>query len=114
MNDFSELTKIPLSEIGLMKHAISHLGWKKIFQKLGDALGLDLEVIERETSIGAFNRTSLESKLRTCATAAHVRVSAFNCTSSVGGNSDSRHLVAIRRSLGQQRILNRKSKYSEN
>ena len=36
----------------------------------------------------------------------------FNRTSSVGGNSDSRHLVAIRRSLGQQRILNRKSKYS--
>ena len=37
----------------------------------------------------------------------------FNRTSSVEGNSDSRHLVAIRRSLGQQRILNRKSEYNE-
>ena len=36
------------------------------------------------------NRTSLELKLRTCAIAARVRVSAFNRISSVGGNSDSR------------------------
>ena len=51
------------------------------------------------------NRTSLELKPRTCAIAAHVRVSAFNRISSVGGISDSRHLVAIRRSFGQQRVL---------
>ena len=53
----------------------------------------------------SFNRTSLESKPRTCAIAAHVRVLASNRISSVGGNSDSRHLVAIRRSIGQKSDL---------
>ena len=52
MNDFSELTKIPLRETWAHE-AHNFTPWlEKNIQKLGDALGLDLEVIEREASVG--------------------------------------------------------------
>ena len=52
MNDFSELTKIPLRETWAHE-ARNFTPWlEKNIQKLGDALGLDLEVIEREASVG--------------------------------------------------------------
>ena len=52
MNDFSELTKIPLRKTWAHE-ARNFTPWlEKNIQKLGDALGLELEVIEREASVG--------------------------------------------------------------
>ena len=52
MIDFSELTVIPLSEIWAHE-AKDFTPWlEENIQKLGDALGLELEVVEREAKVG--------------------------------------------------------------
>ena len=55
MRNFSELKKIPLSEIW-KNEASDFTPWlESNIQKLGDALGMDLEIIDREASVGDFS-----------------------------------------------------------
>ncbi len=55
MYDFSELKKIPLSEIW-KKEASDFTPWlESNIQTLGDALGMDLEIIDREAPVGDFS-----------------------------------------------------------
>ena len=55
MLKFSELNKIPLSEIW-KNEASDFTPWlESNIQTLGDALGMDLEIIDREASVGDFS-----------------------------------------------------------
>ena len=55
MHNFSELKKIPLSEIW-RNEASDFTPWlESNIQKLGDALGMDLEIIDREAPVGDFS-----------------------------------------------------------
>lgn len=55
MHNFSELNKIPLSEIW-KNEASDFTPWlESNIQTLGDALGMDLEIIDREASVGDFS-----------------------------------------------------------
>lgn len=63
MLNFSKLKKIPLSEI--WNHEANHFTpWlEKNIQMLGDALGMDLEVVDREASVGDFSLDLLAQDL---------------------------------------------------
>ena len=55
MPNFSELKKIPLSEIW-KNEASDFTPWlESNIQKLGNALGMDLEIIDREAPVGDFS-----------------------------------------------------------
>ena len=68
MNDFSELTIIPLRKT--WAHEAKHFTpWlEENIQKLGDAIGFELEVIERESSVGDFKLDLLAKDIRSSQT----------------------------------------------
>lgn len=60
---FGELTKVPLREVW-GREDINFTPWlADNIDKLGEALGLELELVEREASVGAFGLYTYEEKV---------------------------------------------------